>query len=76
MDTLPHFSAIFTKEINFCDFLFAFLDNIDSVKGSTFKRKNLLLEEQILLFQSGPSWKLGMKLRMANLLPMKVYPFT
>ena len=48
---LSAFSTIFTKGSNFCDFLFAFLDNR---KGSTLKGKNLLLEEQILSIKSCP----------------------
>ena len=42
-DILNRFSAIFDKGDNFCDFLFAFLYNNLSGKGSSLKGKNLLL---------------------------------
>ena len=54
MGTPPHLSTIFTKGDTFCDSLFAFVEDIAPLKGSTFKEKNLLLWEQIIYFKSGP----------------------
>ena len=48
MGTIPCFSTIFIKGNDFCDFLFASLDNTPSKFGSTLKGQNLLGEEQIL----------------------------
>ena len=46
------FFFIFFKKDSFCDILFAFLDDKTLLKGSTVKGKNLLLQEQILCFNS------------------------
>ena len=54
-----------TKGNNFCVFLFAFLDNIPSRKGTTLKGK----KEQIVSFKSRPLSK-----REANLLIAEVLP--
>ena len=48
-------SALFTMGNNNCGFLFAFLGN----EISTLKGKNLLLEEQIFPFKSGPPFRTG-----------------
>ena len=49
MGTPLSVSATFAKGNNFYDFLFAFLeDEALSKKGSTLKRENLLLGEQVL----------------------------
>ena len=40
------------------------------------KRKNLLLEEQILSFKSRPQLKREAKMKMTKLLPLKVYRLT
>ena len=50
MDTLTFFAAILQRVPSnyYCDFLEMLSSNI----GSTLKRKNLLLEEQILAFES------------------------
>ena len=45
-------------------------------KRSTFKGKNLLLMEQILTFNSCPLLRRDAKTIRAELLPLKVYPFT
>ena len=45
-------------------------------KGSTLKGKNLLLEEQILSFKSGPILQRKANIEMIELLPLKVCPFT
>ena len=44
----PSFSAMFSKEDNFRDFLFAYLEDEASQMGSNQKGKNLLQWEQIL----------------------------
>ena len=41
-----------TKEDNFLDLLFTFLDDVALLNRSAIKGKNLLLEEQILSFKS------------------------
>ena len=51
MCTSIYFS-IFTKGYNFWNFLLLLLAKKKIQKGSTFKGKNLLLEEQILSFKS------------------------
>ena len=47
-------SAIFAKGNNFCDFLFASLEDEALPKGFTPRGKNLLLGQQILFFKSRP----------------------
>ena len=79
MSTTPWFSIIFTKGNNFCDFLFAFIDNAALSKyliGSTLKGKNLLLWEQILFFKSWPLMRWEAEKNIKELLLLKVYPFT
>ena len=44
------FSAMLSKGDNFCDFLFAYLEDEVFQKGSTLKGKNLLQWEQIFSF--------------------------
>ena len=59
------------------DFLFASLADIALQKlGSTCKGKNLLLGKQILLFKSGPLMRMERKMKIKELLPLKVYPYT
>ena len=46
------------KGSDFCDFLLAFLDDKAlPKKGSTLKGRNNLLRDQILPFNSQPSWE-------------------
>ena len=45
-------------------------------RGSTLKGKNLLLGEQILFFNSCPPMRWEAKMKMEELLPLKVYLFT
>ena len=44
--------------------------------GSTLKEKNLLIREPILFFKSYPRTRWEEKMKMKELLPLKVYPFT
>ena len=44
--------------------------------GSTLKGKNLLLEEQILFYKSWPLMKWEAKMKIKELLPLKVFPYT
>ena len=44
--------------------------------GSTSKRKNLLPEEQILYFDILPPMRREAKMKMAEFLPLKLYPST
>ena len=76
------FFCHFTKGNNFCDFLFDSMITNPSKMGSTVKEKNLLLEEQFFSFKSTPYFKCvfslrpfekGGKLKMTELLPLKVY---
>ena len=74
-----YLSPNFTKGNNFHDFLFASLADIAFPKwkmGFTLKGKNLLLLEQILSFKSKPLLRREPKLKMTELLPLKVYPCT
>ena len=50
MGAPPYISAIFTKESNFCDCLFAFVDDeaISKIRAAVKGRNLLLWEEQIL----------------------------
>ena len=64
---------MFIKKDKIYDFLFASLMNNPSKMTSTIKGKNLLLEEQILSFESGPLF--GRPMMKEELLPLKVYPF-
>ena len=45
-------------------------------KGSTLEGKNLLLEEQILSYKSSAPWRREAKVKLAELLPLKMYSFT
>ena len=69
------FSTIFTKGNNFCDCLHSWT-TWPFQNGSTLKGKNLLLEEQILFYKSIPIWRREAKMKMAELLPLKVNPVT
>ena len=71
MSTFPCFSTIFTKGNNFCDFLFAFL------MLKPVLHWGLLIEERIreliLSNKSGPLLRRETKMKMAGLLPLKMY---
>ena len=45
-------------------------------KGSTLEGKNLHLDEQILFFKSRTPFRREAKMKMEELLPLKVFPFT
>ena len=47
-----------------------------SKHGSTLKEKNLLLEEQILFFKSSPLLEREARLKLGELLPLKVFLLT
>ena len=77
MGTNLYVSATFAKGDNFDDFLFTSLENIGlSNWGCAHKGKNLLLLEQILSFKSTSPLRWEVEMKMAELLPLKKYPFS
>ena len=71
MNALP---CSFTKRDNFSDFLLTFLGDKSFKNGSNLKGKNLLLEE-IPFYKVGPHLIRVVKMRMTELLPLKLYSF-
>ena len=66
--------AIFTKGNNFCDFLFASLDNEPLLIGIYSYRKKSLEEKRIIFLKSTPPLVSEGKIKTGKLLPLKVYP--
>ena len=76
MDTPPSFSAMFSKETNFVTSCLLALRTKSSQNGSTLKGKNWLRWEQIFFFHMLTPIEMGGKMKMTELLPLKVYLFT
>ena len=76
LNTVLWFSSIFTKENNFCGFLFA------SLKNKAIPNARLLLKERICFWGSKffPStvdpYEKGDKMELTELLPLKIYQCT
>ena len=73
MDVLP----FFPDGGNFCEFLFASVDAKTLLKKDlgTLKGKDRLLDEQMLSCTSQPPLRREPNLKIAGLLPLKVYLF-
>ena len=67
---------MFSKGDNYRDFLFVKLKDSSPKMVSTLKGKNLLQQKQILFFKRSPLMMWKAQLKIKELLPLKVYPFT
>ena len=68
-------SALFSKGDNYCDFLFAYLeDEVLSKWGLLLKEFALMAAKSFLHKMTQFIWEATMKI--TELLPLKVYPFT
>ena len=64
---------MFSKGDNYRDFLFV---NLDDSSAKMVTGKNLLQQKQILFFKRSPLMMWKAQLKIKELLPLKVYPFT
>ena len=76
MSTPPSFSAIYSKGDNFCDFLFAYLnDKVFSKWGLLLKERICSLGSKFFSLRVDPKWDGRQKIKIKELLPLKVYQF-
>ena len=78
MSTPTSFATIFAKENNFCDFLLASWTTNAFQNGVYSWMKEFSPKEKIgkLSFKSKPQMEKETKMKMTELLPLKVYPIT